>query len=80
MGEMLFGVFVHHLMTVEHANVGYKKILFAADAKRITQPVKAELCVIRYRMIWLLQIMVEAVFPRGSGRRAFLKSVFYKKR
>lgn len=35
-GEMLFGVFAHHLTTVEHVNVEHKQPLFIDDAKPVT--------------------------------------------
>lgn len=77
-GEMLYGIFMYHIITVEHRSVRELQLVFFADTDRIRN--RGDLIL---RCAWAgfdqaLRLIADPLLPKGSRRREFCKSIFYR--
>ena len=75
-GEMLYGVFLHHVITREHWRVKEVQLLFFDNAERPTTTVGWLRRYFRYGGDRLLRALIDPVFPVGSAGREKIKAFF----
>lgn len=76
MGELLYGVFVHHISNYEQWRVGERQLLFVADAGVVTSCYITVLRYIVYSLKFVASVILNCLAPSGSKRRRWLKLLF----
>lgn len=75
-GEMLYGIFMHHIITYENWRVKELQMVFISDAERPTSFLALAKRNIRHNTERLIRMLVDPFFPLGSKRREAMKELF----
>ena len=78
LGEMLYGIFLYHITTKETWRVKELQLVFFANTEKIKSRID-----LAKRCIWsivdrCLRAVVDPIMPKGTRRREWLKSIFYR--
>lgn len=78
MGEILYGIFMYHVTTKEDWKVKELQLVFFSN----TEKIKGRFDLLK-RSSWsiadkALRAIIDPMMPKGTRRREFLKSIFYK--
>ena len=72
-GEILFGVFVYHMLTREACRVGQKQMVFVTDVRRFNDVFDQVCFVLKGRSWQIVRRIADIVLPVGTKRRTFVK-------
>lgn len=77
-GEMLFGVFLHHVLTRETWRACEKPLVLFMETEAAANPAKLIWWYIVYGMDRIVRAVAAPFFPLGSARREKLKAIYRK--
>lgn len=76
-GEMLFGIFLHHVTAREDWRVSERQLVFFSETRDLSGAGKAR-CYFTYAMDRVVRAMTAPLFPLGSRRRQVCKALYYR--
>lgn len=78
MGEILYGIFMYHLIEKEKFNTSKRQLIFFSDTDRIKDRFDLFKRLIWFKFDRITRFLIDPIMPNGSKRREFIKNVFYK--
>lgn len=76
-GEMLYGIFLYHVITCEQWNVGERQLVLFYETCELN-PVGRAKCYLNYWIDHAVRIIAAPFFPLGSRRREICKAAYYR--
>lgn len=76
-GEMLFGVFLHHVINHENWRVGQRQLVLFGETRTMSRPALLR-WYINYGLDRAVRAAVKPFFPLGSKRREICKDIYFR--
>ena len=76
-GEMLFGVFLHHVITKERWQVSERQLVLFSETRVLTLAEAAHFYLVHW-LDQLVRVLAAPFFPLGSKRREICKAFYYR--
>lgn len=77
-GEMLFGIFLHHIINHENWRVSQRQLVMFGETRVIKSSLHLVKCYVNYGLDRAIRAAVKPFFPLGSKRREICKAIYYR--